>query len=72
VVKLLPADPRVNPAIGENRPTIQACEEGHAVVVKLMLADPRVDPSACFNLLLQVAACGGHDAVVRTDPRVIR
>ena len=73
VVRLLLADPRVNPAVNNNYPIRWASGEGHAEVVRLLLNDNRVDPAAYNNYAIGLASRNGHTGVVRllmTDPRV--
>jgi ankyrin repeat protein len=46
IVKLLLADPRVDPTINNNNAVRFASEESHVEIVKLLLNDPRVDHTA--------------------------
>ena len=48
-VKLLLADPRVDPAARNNDAIREASINGHLEVVRLLLNDPRVDPSVDNN-----------------------
>ena len=43
-VRLLLADPRVDPTARNNEAIRMARQNGHADVVRLLLADPRVEP----------------------------
>ena len=63
VVRLLLADPRVDPSDSD---IIKfASKNGHSTVVELLLEDPRVDPSVDYNLSLGLAAQNGHFDVVK-------
>ena len=46
VVRLLLADPRVDPAVGDNAAIRSAARAGFAGVAARLLDDPRVDPAA--------------------------
>jgi ankyrin repeat protein len=73
VVKLLLADPWVNPAADNNFAIRQASANGHVSVVTLLLADPRVDPAACYNDAIRGALFYAHESVVElllAHPRV--
>jgi ankyrin repeat protein len=73
ILKLLLADPRVDPAANDNAAIQASSENGHAEVVKLLLTDPRVDPAADDNYSVQMSGAKGHAEVVRlllADPRV--
>src|SRR3972149_6208605 len=59
VVKLLLADPRVDPSANDNNATHEASKNGHEKVVKLLLAHPRVDPSADDNYAIRLASVNG-------------
>lgn len=78
IVRLLLADPRVDPAANDNK-AIKFAINGHLAqnacfeVVRLLLADPRVDPSVQNNFLIRIAVERAHTDVVRlllADPRV--
>ena len=49
IIKLLLADPRVDPSAKDNQAIRRASQYGYTETVKLLLADPRVDPSADDN-----------------------
>jgi len=73
VVKVLLADPTVNPAADDNYAIRWASSNGYLDVVKILLNDPRVDPSACNNFALRMASSNGYLDVVKillADPRV--
>ena len=79
VVRLLLADPRVDPTRTDNdgrTPLHYACYNGRHEVVRLLLADPRVDPARADNsgrTPLHRACSTGHHEIVRlllADPRV--
>jgi hypothetical protein len=73
IVKLLLADPRVDPAAENNWAIRNTSFYGHASVVKLLLADLRVDPAAINNDAIRDASDNGHAGVVKllmADPRV--
>ena len=61
VVKLLLADPRVNPAADNNRAIKGASLKGHDLVVKLLLADPTINPAAQDNYAIRFASLKGHN-----------
>ncbi len=65
VVKLLLADPRVDPSAKDNEAIQLASEYGYAESVKLLLADPRSDPSAKDNEAIKLASKKGHIEVVK-------
>ena len=72
-VKLLLADPMVNPAADNNAAIRYASQNGHTEVVKLLLNDKRGNPAAQNNFAIRLASERGHVDVVRlllTDPRV--
>lgn len=73
VVKVLIADPHVDPAKDDNYIIRRAARNGHAEVVKLLLEDGRVDPAARHNEAIRTAANNGHAEVVKillNDKRV--
>jgi hypothetical protein len=73
VVKLLLADPRVDPAADDNAAILSASYNGHVSVVKLLLADSRADPRSPLGSATSGATSGGHASVVKlllADPRV--
>ena len=49
-MRLLLADPRVDPSADNNYAIRWAAYNGHTEVVRLLLADPRVDPGAIANI----------------------
>jgi len=55
LLKLLLADPRVDPAAESNLAIQLACQEGHTEVFKLLLSDPRVDPTADEDFAFRIA-----------------
>ena len=63
-VRLLLADPRVDPSVRSNAAIRWASEFGHADVVKLLLADPRVDPATMVIEAFFIAARNGHADVM--------
>ena len=72
-VKLLLADPRVDPADRNNYAIHFASERGHVEVVRLLLNDSRVNPATSNNRAIKWASNNGHLEVVRlllNDPRV--
>lgn len=72
-VKLLLADPRVNPGSDDNRAIREAAMWGRYKIVELLLADPRVDPGASENDALSEACASGYIEIVKlllADPRV--
>ena len=73
VVKILLADPRVNPAAQNNDAIRLASQYGHTDIVKILLSDPRVNPNADNNYAIGLASENGHTDVVKillSDPRV--
>ena len=58
-IKLLLADPRVNPAVRRNRPIEYACGFGHTGLVQLLLANPRVNPADNHNRAI-IVACSNN------------
>lgn len=58
-VKLLLADPRVDPSARKDYALRMACEYNHLEITKLLLADPRTDPSTTDNISVQIAAQEG-------------
>ena len=56
VVRLLIADPRVDPSAQNNKAIILAAGNGHLEVVNRLLLDSRVDPSDDSNCAIQLAA----------------
>jgi len=64
IVKLLLADPRVDPSEHANGPIRTASQNGHAEVVKLLLTDKRVDPSVKDNWAIRCASRNGHAKIV--------
>jgi hypothetical protein len=62
---LLLADPRVDPAAGNNFAIRYASRFGSDGAVKLLLADPRVDPTADNNYAIRHASDNGHAGVVK-------
>ncbi len=77
-VDRLLADPRVDPAAGDNFAVRFAALYGHVAVVDRLLADPRVDPAASNNQAVRGAASWGYAAVVdrlladlRVDPSAL-
>ena len=65
VVKLLLADPRVDPSYAENAAIQSAARWGHFEIVELLLEDPRVDPSDDDNDAIRMAADAGHLEIVK-------
>ena len=65
LVKLLLADPRVDPADYYNHAIQLASQNGHTEVVKLLLADKRVNPAAGNNYAIQFASQNGHTEIVK-------
>jgi hypothetical protein len=65
VVKLLLADPRVDPAADDNFAIRWSSGLGHAEVVKLLLADPRVNYCNGISAALELASGAGHIEVVQ-------
>ncbi len=79
VVRLLLADPRVNPQVdisafvGSESLLLIAIRNDRTEIVKLLLADPRIDPAEIDNLALHVASAIGHTEIVKVllaDPRI--
>ena len=73
VVRILLADPRVEPSAIDNQAIRCASWFGYSEVVKLLLADPRVDPTVWDNAAISMASYRGHLEVVKmllADPRV--
>ena len=74
IVKLLLADPRVDPSESDNWAIRYASRNGHASVLKLLLPDPRVDPSVQDNNAVELASRNDHALVVElllADHRVV-
>jgi ankyrin repeat protein len=65
VVKLLLADPRVDPAADDNCAILDASSSGYEGVVKQLLTDPRVEPAARGNKAIRCASSCGHVSVVK-------
>ncbi|CAK7995036.1 Ankyrin repeat protein [uncultured virus] len=73
VVKVLLADPRVNPADDGDYAIRCAAINGHVKVVEVLLTDVRVNPAYDENYAIRWAAISGHFQVVKVlsaDPRV--
>ena len=73
LVRLLLADPRVDPTAHNNEAIRAASHNGYTYVVKLLLDDGRADPAAFNNGAIRDASHNGYIDVVRlllTDPRV--
>ncbi len=73
IVKLLLADPRIDPGYADNICIKEASQHGFVEIVKALLADPRVDPSANHNRALEYAMENEHHEIVillLADPRV--
>jgi hypothetical protein len=64
VVKLLLADPRVDPSANDDEAFNDACMDGHVEIVTLLLADTRVNPSANDDEAVQSACRDGSVEVV--------
>ena len=74
IVRLLLADPRINPAENNNEAIRGASTSGHVDVVRLLLANPRVNPTDDNNYSIHWASRHEYIGVVRlllTDERVI-
>ena len=74
LVRLLLADPRVDPTCEMNTALSYACKEGRVDIIECLLDDARVDPSYPNNLPLCCAAREGHVAVLEKlmkDARVV-
>jgi hypothetical protein len=72
-MKLLLADPRIDPSVENNEVFEQVCERGHADIVKLLLEDSRVDPLVNIDRGVMDASRNGHADVVKVllaDPRI--
>jgi ankyrin repeat protein len=65
VVRLLLADPRVDPAARGNHAILRSSKNGRADVVRLLLADGRADPAAHYNYAIHLSSKNGHTEVVR-------
>ena len=65
IVRLLLADPRVDPRAAGNWPVQISSKEGYFEIVRLLLDDRRVDPTADDNLALKWAISNGHTDVVQ-------
>lgn len=65
IMRLLLADPRVDPCARNNQAIVSASASGFADVVKLLLEDGRVHPSVRGNAPLLSASLRGHVAIVR-------
>jgi len=65
VVRLLLANPDVDPAAKVNYAIRMASINGHTEVVRLLLADPRVDPAAVDNYAIRNASDKGHTEVIK-------
>lgn len=73
IVRMLLADPRLDPSVSENYAFTRACTHGHTEVVRLLLADSRVDPAVDGNDAIGQACRHGRTEVVRlllADSRV--
>jgi Ankyrin repeats (3 copies) len=73
IVRMLLADPRVDPSEASQDAIKWASNEGHMEIVRMLLADPRVDPSADDQIALRLASHNGHTEIFRTllaDTRV--
>ena len=75
IVRILLADPRVDPSDYDNFAIRKASQYGRFEVVKLLLADPRVDPTVYDNKAIRWASRYGRLEVVdllladsRVDP----
>jgi Ankyrin repeats (3 copies) len=73
VVRMLLADPRVDPSANNQNALRWASYDGHTEIVRLLLADHRVDPTADDQYAIQWASEKGYTEIVRmllADPRV--
>jgi Ankyrin repeats (3 copies) len=73
IVRMLLADPRVDPSALNQYAFRSASQYGHIDIVRLLLADPRVDPSVGSQSVFLWACEKGHIEIVRillADPRV--
>ena len=74
LVKILLADKRFDPSMGDNFAIIDASRFGHPDLARLLLADKRVDPSAAENFAIIHASWRGHFENVKlllADKRLI-
>jgi Ankyrin repeats (3 copies) len=65
IVRLLLADPRVDPSADMNYAIRWASELGRTEVVRMLLDDPRVDPSNWKQWAIRKASRNGHKEIVR-------
>ena len=73
IVKILLADPRVDPTAKNNEAFRWAARNGQTETVKLLLADPRVISSTNDNWAVKGAAQHGHAETLKVllaDPRI--
>jgi ankyrin repeat protein len=64
ILKLILADPRVDPSFSNNVALLLACKGGHVPIVQLLLQDDRIDPSLNRNeALLNAVACNQWQVV---------
>lgn len=73
ILRLLLADPELDPSINNNGAIRGAATTAHPESVQLLLADPRVDPTANYNEAIREAARLGRIETVQLllqDPRV--
>ncbi len=64
-VRILLADPRVDPAVNHNQAIIKASSNGHVEIVRLLMADPRVNPADGNSEAIYWATINGYPEVVR-------
>jgi hypothetical protein len=64
-LKLLLADPRVDPSVQNNQLIINAAQTGKSKIAKLLLADPRVNPADQNNQAIIKAAIWSHMEIVK-------
>jgi hypothetical protein len=72
-ISILLKNPRVDPAIEDNRAIRIACAGGHVDALRVLINDSRIDPSSMHNFPLLVASLNGFENIVSillSDPRV--
>ena len=73
IVRLLLANPNINPAADDNHAIRLASLNGHTEIVRLLLGNPNVNPAAYDNFAINRASYYGYTEVVRlllSDERV--
>jgi len=68
-IRLMIADPRVDPTVEDNDLIQHACEKGYIEIVQILLSDPRVDPNAGLEGAYKKNRTGVLELLLN-DPRI--